>query len=342
MYTLGEIAEITGAELDGDPGQKIKRLSSLASARAGELSFLANKRYVRYLKSTRAYAVILSAKDRHHCPVQTLVCDDPYLAFARALRHMEPDSDFISGIHPSAVIDRQCEIDSSCYIGANSVIGSGSKIAGRAYVGPGCVIGRGVSVGEKTALIANVTLCDGVKIGRNGLLHPGVVIGADGFGIVNDHGEWLKIPQIGSVSIADDVEIGANTTVDRGALEDTVIENGVKLDNQVQIGHGVRVGAHTAIAGCVGIAGSAVIGRRCMIGGQSAVSGHIEIADDVIITGMSGVSNSIKEAGVYSSGIPVTTNAKWRKNIARFRNLDEIARRLFKLERRSGDENGPE
>ncbi|MBT7953357.1 MAG: UDP-3-O-(3-hydroxymyristoyl)glucosamine N-acyltransferase [Gammaproteobacteria bacterium] len=333
-YTLGEIAEITGAELDGDPDSKIRRVSPLQTAEADEISFLANKRHVQYLKDTKACAVILSAENKARCHVQTLVCDDPYLAFARTLRHMHPASTFTPGIHNSAVVSEESTISTSAHVGANVVIGAGSKIADHASIGPGCVIGKNVVVGENTTLVANVTLYDGTRIGSKGLLHPGVVIGADGFGIVKDRGEWLKIPQIGTVLIANDVEIGANSTVDRGALADTVIENGVKLDNQVQIGHGVKIGEHTAIAGCVGVAGSTVIGKRCMIGGHSAISGHIELVDDVIITGMSGVSNSIKKAGIYSSGIPVTENAKWRKNIARFRNLDEITRKLLQLEQR--------
>ncbi len=341
-FTLGEIAEVAWAELSGDPDREITRVASLQLAVAGEISFLANKRHTRYLKDTRASAVILSAEYRDRCPVETLVCDDPYLGFARVLRHMHPDTGFSPGIHPSAVINQQCSIAATACIGANTVIDSGTEIGEHAVIGPGCILGKEVVVGEKTRLVANVTLCDGVNIGENGLLHPGVVVGADGFGIVNEEGKWLKIPQVGSVRIANDVEIGANVTIDRGALGDTVIEEGVKLDNQVQVGHGVRIGAHTAIAGCAGIAGSTIIGKRCMIGGLSAISGHIEIADDVIITGMSGVSNSIKEAGVYSSGIPVTDNALWRKNIARFRNLDKITRRMIRVEREIGDRNDPE
>jgi len=342
VYTLGEIAEITGAELDGDPSCKISRVSSLQTVKAGEITFLANKRYTRYLKNTSAEAVILTAEDKHRCPVQTLVCDDPYLAFARTLRYMQPCSGFTSGIHPAACLREECSIEPSAHIAANAVIEAGARISAKVFIGPGCVIGKDVIVGKNTRLVANVTLCDGVQIGKNGLFHPGVVIGADGFGIVNDHGNWLKIPQTGLVLIADDVEIGANTTIDRGALADTVIEEGVKIDNQVQIGHGVKIGAHTAIAGCVAVAGSVVIGKHCMIGGQSAISGHIEIADDVIITGMSGVSNSINKAGIYSSGIPVTKNVLWRKNIARFRNLDSITRRLFQLERRVANKNSSE
>lgn len=340
-YSLGEIAEIIGAELDGDPDSKIRRVSPLQTARADEISFLANKRHVQYLKDTKACAVILSAENKARCHVQTLVCDDPYLAFAKTLRHMHQGLVIDPGVHSSAVVSEESTVAASAHVGANVVIEAGSEIAEHASIGPGCVIGKNVIVGENTTLVANVTLCDGTRIGSNGLLHPGVVIGGDGFGIVKDKGKWLKIPQIGTVLIANDVEIGANTTVDRGALADTVIEDGVKLDNQVQIGHGVKIGEHTAIAGCVGVAGSTIIGKRCMIGGHSAISGHIELVDDVIITGMSGVSNSIKKAGIYSSGIPVTENAKWRKNIARFRNLDEITRKLIQLEQRI-DENSSE
>ncbi|MFT7460772.1 MAG: UDP-3-O-[3-hydroxymyristoyl] glucosamine N-acyltransferase [Planctomycetota bacterium] len=341
-YTLGEIAKIIGAELDGDPHRNISRVSSLQTAKDGDVSFLANKRHLRYLSNTKASAVILMATDKHRCPVQTLVCDDPYLAFALTLRHMQPKIHFSPGIHSSAIIGEHCSIAASAHIAAHVVIDAGTAIAEEAYIGPGCVLGKDVVVGPKTRLVANVTLCDGVQLGSNGLLHPGVVIGADGFGIVKEKGVWLKIPQIGKVIIKDDVEIGANTTIDRGALDDTIIEEGVKLDNQVQIGHGVKVGAHTAIAGCVGIAGSTIIGKRCMIGGQSAISGHIELADDVIITGMSGVSNSINEAGIYSSGVPVTENAIWQKNIARFRNLDVITRRLIQLEKHFADKNDSE
>jgi UDP-3-O-[3-hydroxymyristoyl] glucosamine N-acyltransferase len=333
-YSLGEIAEVTGAELDGDPDCKISRVSPLQIAEAGEISFLANKRHVRYLKNTRASVVILKKEDKSRCPVATLVCEDPYLAFALVLRHMQPQFSFTPGIHASAVVAEKNSLDPTTHVGPNAVIETGVKIGKDVYIGPGCVIGKHVTVGDNTRLLANVVLCEGVHIGDNCLLHPGVIIGADGFGIVNNEGRWLKIPQIGSVRIGDDVEIGANSTVDRGALTDTVIGVGVKLDNQVQIGHGVTIGEHSAIAGCVGIAGSTVIGKRCMIGGQSAISGHIELADDVIITGMSGVSNSIKTAGIYSSGIPVTENRKWRKNIARFRNLDDLTRRLLELEKR--------
>lgn len=341
-HTLGEIAKITGAKLDGDPERIVNRVSSLQSAKPDEISFLANKRHVKYLENSAAGAIILSPGNKHRCSVETLVCDDPYLAFAITLRHMQPDFSFIAGVHPAASISQHASISNSSYIAAGSVVEAGAEIGEDVYIGPACVLGQNVRIGAGSRLVARVTLCEGVQIGAHVLLHPGVVIGADGFGIVKDKGEWLKIPQIGSVIIADHVEIGANTTVDRGALTDTIIEEGVKLDNQIQVGHGVIIGAHTAIAGCVGIAGSAVIGKRCMIGGHSAISGHIELADDVIITGMSGVSKTIKEAGIYSSAIPVVKNAIWRKNLARFRNLELITRRLIRLEKKFADDEAIE
>lgn len=331
-YTLHEIAEITGAQLHGDPDCKISGVATLQNAKAGMISFLANRRYYRYLKSTKAAAVILSPADKDDCPVNCLVSPDPYLTFVKAVRYLQPQASFTPGIDGSAIISGDVEIAATACIGANTTIGSNVKIDENAFIGPGCVIAENVSIGKDTRLVANVTICNDVHIGDGVLLHPGVVVGADGFGLANENGKWLKIPQLGSVVIGDGVELGANTTVDRGALEDTVIEDGVKIDNQVQIGHNVRIGAHTAIAGCVAIAGSVTIGKHCMIGGLSAISGHIEITDRVIITGMSGVSNSIKEPGVYSSGIPATDNKTWRRNAVRFKHLDEMAGRLKELE----------
>ena len=331
-YTLGEIAEISGAELLGDAKALVEGASPLATANGKEISFLANKRHVRFLSETQALAVILSEEYVSRCPVNTLISPDPYLAFVKVLRHFHPAAEIVAGVHASAIIAPESRVADSASIGATVVIDSDSIIADHVAIGAGCVIGKQVEIGEGSRIAANVTVCDGVKIGKHCILHPGVVIGADGFGIVKENKEWLKIPQSGGVRIQDNVEIGANTTIDRGALDDTVIEEGVKLDNQIQVGHGVRIGAHTAIAGCVAIAGSTSIGKRCMIGGLSALSGHIEIADDVIITGMSGVSNSIKDAGIYSSGVPITDNARWRKNMARLKNLDDITRRLMQLE----------
>ena len=331
-HSLGEIAEISGAELIGDVDAQVVGAASLATASANEVSFLANKRHVRYLSETRAAAVFVSGEYAERCPVNTLVSQDPYLAFVKVLRFFHPSPDVAPGIHAAAIVSPDSRVAKTASVGAAAVIGSNSNVGEHTVIGPGCVIGADVEIGQGTRLSANVSICDGVTIGSNCILHPGVVIGADGFGIVQEDGAWLKIPQTGGVQIFDNVEIGANTTIDRGALDNTIIEEGVKLDNQIQVGHGVKIGAHTAIAGCVAIAGSTSIGKRCMIGGLSALSGHIEITDDVIITGMSGVNNSIKEAGIYSSGVPITDNAKWRKNMARLKNLDDITRRLVALE----------
>ena len=333
LVTLGEISQLVGAELSGDPGRRISGVATLQNAGDGELSFLANRRYYSYLKNTKASAVLLSEKDKQHSPVDTLVVKDPYLSYVKILRHFHQSPEQVAGVHASAVISENANIDPSCHVGANVVIGDGVNIKENVYIGPGCVLDNHVMLGSGCRLVANVTLCHHVNLGNNVLLHPGVVIGADGFGIVEEDGRWLKIPQLGSVLLGDDVEVGANTTIDRGALEDTIIEEGVKIDNQVQIGHNVNVGAHTAIAGCAALAGSVKIGKRCRIGGGACINGHIEIADDVTITGMSGVANSIKEAGLYSGAMTTTDNRTWLKNTIRFVHLDELAKKILKLEK---------
>lgn len=338
--TLGEIAEVIRAELHGDPACMITGVATLSGAGAGQLTFLANRRYARLLESTRASAVIVSSDDLAHCPVAALVAADPYVAYIKAVRFLHPDPGFAPGIDARAVVSASAHVAPSAYVGAFVVIGERSRLAEGVYVGPGCVVADDVDIGRNSKLTANVTLCRGVKIGERVILHPGSVIGADGFGLANEDGKWLKIPQLGSVVLHDDVEVGANTTIDRGALEDTVIEEGVKIDNLVQIGHNTHVGAHTAIAGCAVIAGSVRIGKRCMIGGATAITGHIEIADDVIITGMSGVPNSIKQAGTYSAGLPILDNNSWRRNMARMKHLDELARKVQRLEAAMNEQRG--
>lgn len=329
---LGEIAEVINAELIGDPGCEISGVGTLKNAGPDQLSFYANRRYSNQLKFTRAAAVVLAPEDAGLCPVSCLLTDDPYLAYVKAVRYLHPDPPLHPGIHPSASIAETAQLGNGVCIGANSSIGAHVVIGNNVFIGPGCVLGDYAVIGANSRLTANITVCHYVQIGERVLLHPGVVIGADGFGIANDNGQWLKIPQLGSVIISDDVEIGANTTIDRGAIDNTVIEEGVKIDNQVQIGHNTVIGAHTAIAGCAVIAGSVKIGKRCMIGGATAIAGHIEIADGVTITGLSGVTNSIKESGVYSGAMTVTDNRTWRKNMARFRHLDELVRRVQSLE----------
>ncbi len=332
-YTLKEIADSIGAELHGDPECRVEGVASLARAGIGQITFLGNSRLSRLLPESRASAVILAAVDQSRCRTNALVSANPYVAYVKAAQLLHPAPGFTPGVDANAVVHESAQVAASAYIGPCAVVGERVHIASEAFVGPGCVIGDDVSIGRASRLVANITLCHGVRLGERVLLHPGVVIGADGFGLANEAGAWLKVPQLGSVVIGNDVEIGANTAIDRGALEDTVIEDGVKIDNLVQIGHNTRIGAHTAVAGCAVIAGSVIIGRRCMIGGASAISGHIEIADDVIITGMSGVPNSITQAGTYSSGVPIMENPTWRRNMVRLKHLDELARQVRTLER---------
>lgn len=331
--TLAELSKVSGARLVGDPECVISTVNTLELAKTGEITFLSNRHYANLLLQTKASAVILSEGDLKNCPTNALVSNNPYLIYAKIANYLYPVKQWAGAIHEHAVIGQKCNIDKTSTISANVVIGNNVAINAGTYIGPGCVIANNVCLGENTTLFANVTICHDVTIGKNVILHPGVVIGADGFGLAQENGEWLKIPQIGSVTLGDYVEVGANSTIDRGAIGDTVICDGVKIDNQVQIGHNVFIGENTAVAGCVALAGSASIGKRCQIGGASSINGHIEITDDVIITGMSGVANSIKSPGVYSSAIPVTDNKIWKRNIIRFKNLDEIIKKImFKLD----------
>jgi len=333
-YSLRDIAEALGAQVHGDENCRIDQVATLADARPGSISFLANRRYRPQLLSTRASAVILEAEFLSACPVAALTMPNPYLGYARVAALLAPEHPAPAGVHPTAYVSDTASVDASACIGPQAVVEDHARVGARSFVGPGCVVDRGVTIGDDCVVIANVTICHGVRIGDRALVHPGVVIGADGFGIANDSGVWVKVPQLGAVVIADDVEIGANTTIDRGALADTIIEEGVKLDNLIQVGHNVRIGAHTAIAAGVAIGGSATIGKRCTIGGAAAIAGHLEIADDVHLTATSAVSNSISEPGLYSSGMPVQDNRSWRKNIVRLRQLDEMAKRLKKLEKK--------
>lgn len=328
--SLGELAVRFGCALKGDPDVRVSRVATLESAHAGGLTFLANPRYRRFLTQTKAGAVVLEAKFADECPVPALISNNPYATYARIATLLHPAPPVVPGRHATALIDPSAKVDPSASIGPNVVIGAGVKIGPRVAIGPGCVLLDAASVGADTRLAANITLCRAVVIGERCVLHPGVVIGADGFGLAPEQGEWVKVPQVGSVRVGNDVEIGANTTIDRGAIEDTVIGDGVKLDNQIQIGHNVQIGAHTAIAGCAGISGSAVIGQRCMIGGMTGIAGHLTICDDVVLTGKSFVSSSIHEPGYYSSGLPVDETARFRKNVARFHHLDELVRELRK------------
>jgi UDP-3-O-[3-hydroxymyristoyl] glucosamine N-acyltransferase len=333
-FRLGELAELVGAKLHGDPDYTVSSVATLQDAGPGSISFLSNNRYRKYLSSTSASAVILSEEYLGECPVAALVCDNPYLAYARISAHMFPTEDIRSGRHQSASISDSATVDPSAWIGPAVVIEDGANVGPDVQIGPGCVISKDVSVGANTVLVANVTLCRGVTIGSGVLIHPGAVIGSDGFGIANDDGIWVKVPQLGSVQVGDDVEIGANTTIDRGALRDTVIGNGVKLDNQIQIAHNVEIGNNSAIAACTGIAGSSKIGKNSTIGGGVVVVGHLEFADDVHFSAESLVTRSFSEPGYYSGNLPAMPNREWRKTIAHLRHLDGMAKRIKELEKR--------
>jgi len=285
--SLGEIAVRFGLTLAGDPALRVSRVATLAQAEPGTLSFLANSRYRRSLPETRASAVVLAPGDLEACPVAALVSDHPYLAYARIAQLLHPAPRVAPGVHPSAVVAPQARIAESASVGPLTVIEAEVEIGERVEVGAGCLIQRGVRIGPDTRLVGQVTLYPAVEIGARCLLHAGAVVGADGFGFAPDRGRWEKVPQVGSVKVGDDVEIGANTTIDRGAIGNTVIGDGVKLDNQIQVGHNVVIGAHSAIAACTGISGSTTLGQRCMIGGMVGFAGHLTIADDVIVTGCS-------------------------------------------------------
>jgi UDP-3-O-[3-hydroxymyristoyl] glucosamine N-acyltransferase len=321
-FSLGELAVRFGLTLRGEPNLQVRSVATLAHAEPGSLSFLANSRYRRQLQTTRATAVLISAEDEGHCPVAALIHPNPYLVYARIAGLMHPEAIPAPGAHPSAVVSSGARVASSASIGPLAVVEEDAEIGERVLIGPGCIVQRGVRIGSDSILVSRVNLYPGVALGQRCILHAGAVVGADGFGFAQNSGDWVKVPQLGSVRIGDDVEIGANTTIDRGAIDDTVVENGVKLDNQIQVGHNVVIGAHTAIAACTGISGSTVIGRRCMIGGMVGFAGHLTIADDVVVTGCSLVSASIKQPGSYSSGMPTVETRLWRRMVAHLRRLD--------------------
>ncbi len=331
-WTLAEIAKNIGGVVHGDEAYQVDSFATLEHATENQISFLSNLKYKKFLAKTSAGAVIVSVEAAALAPNNAIVVDDPYVAYAKAARLLNPIKSYEAGIATSAVISHTAVIHKTASIAAHVVIESGVEIAANVVIGPNCVIQSGVKLGIGSRLTANITLCEGVQIGARCIIHPGVVIGADGFGIANDNGSWIKVPQVGSVCIGDDVEIGANTTIDRGAIEDTIIGTGVKLDNQIQIGHNTIVGEHTVIAGCVGIAGSTTIGQNCIIGGGVGIGGHISIADGVILTGMTMVTKSITSAGVYSSGIPAEPTAQWHKNVIRYRQMDKLVARVKELE----------
>ncbi len=321
VIALGELAVRFGCELRGDPDLRVGAVAALDDARPGTLAFLAHPRFRPALATTRATAVVIEAEALESCPVAALVADNAHVTFARIATLLHPVAPCPPGVHPSAIVAEDARVDPSAWIGPLAVVGARAVVGPRVSVGPGCILESDVVLAADVRLVARVTLGARVEVGARTLIQPGAVIGADGFGFANERGRWIKVPQIGSVTIGPDVEIGCNTTIDRGAIGDTVIGEGVKLDNQIQIGHNVRIGAHTAMAACTGISGSTTIGARCMIGGSVGVNGHIEICDDVVITGFSMVSHSIREPGVYSGGLPFEKAREWRRIVARFKRL---------------------
>jgi UDP-3-O-[3-hydroxymyristoyl] glucosamine N-acyltransferase len=334
--TLGELAVRFGCELRGDPAAIVDSVAALSQAGPRSITFLANPKYVSQLAETRAGAVILDAKSASASKVPVLIAANPHATYARVATLLHPDAPLEPGVHPAATVAKGAHLDPSAQISAQAYVGEGVRIGARCFIGPGVVVERGAVIGDDTRLVARLFVGHHVVFGRRCIVQPGAVIGGDGFGFAPEKGTWVKVPQVGGVIIGDDVEIGANTTIDRGALDDTVIEEGAKLDNLIMIAHNVRIGAHSALAACVAIAGSSVVGKRCMLAGKVGLSGHVELCDDVVVLGTSFISHSITKPGVYSSALPSEEASVWRKIVARIKRLDSMAKRMRALEKHTG------
>ena len=332
QYTLAELAQYLGASLIGEPECMIHGLDTLTRAKPGQLSFLANARYARLLEDCAASAVILHADQSEHFAGNKLVVDDPHLSYARISELFDPRPRLEPGCHPSAIVAPNCRLGEGVRIGAQAVISEDVILGDGVEVGPGCFIGAGTVIGANSYLAANVSIYHGVVIGPSCIIHSNAVIGSDGFGFAPAEGRWQKVHQLGGVRIGAEVEIGANSAIDRGALEDTVIGDGVKIDNLVHIAHNVRIGKNTAIAANSAIAGSASLGENCTVAGCVGIAGHVTITDKVHLSGMSMVTNSIPEPGAYSSGIPLSPSTEWRKNAVRFKQLNSLMARVKQLE----------
>jgi UDP-3-O-[3-hydroxymyristoyl] glucosamine N-acyltransferase len=331
--TLAALAERSGAELEGDGSVRISRVGTLEHAEAGEIAFLANPKYAAQLGATRASAVIVSPADAARTALPKLVSRHPYLTYARVARLLHPEDAAPAGVHPTATVDPSARLGSGVSIGPNASVGEEAVLGDGVSIGAGCAIGRSVRIGARSRLNANVVVYDRCELGEDALVLAGAVIGSDGFGHAEDGGRWVRVPQLGRVVIGDRVEVGANTTIDRGAIDDTVIEDDVKLDNQIQVGHNCFIGAGTAIAGCVGIAGSTRIGRRCRIGGAANISGHLSIPDGTTIGGATTILWSLDEPALYSSVWPAQKYADWRRTATWLRRIAALADRVAKLER---------
>jgi UDP-3-O-[3-hydroxymyristoyl] glucosamine N-acyltransferase len=325
--TLADLAARFGCELHGDGNSIVDGVGTLANAGDRALTFLANPQYRTQLKKTRAAAVVIEARYQAECPVAALVAVNPYATYASIARFLHPGRAPKPGIHPTAVVSPDATVAETAQVGAHVFIGPRTQIADAVIIDPGAIIASDVMIGSSTHIGARVAIMDETRIGERCVLYPGAVIGSAGFGYAREEGGWLAVPQLGKVVIGDDVDVGSNTTIDRGAIEDTVIESGVKIDNLVQIAHNAHIGEHTAIAAMAGVAGSTKVGRRCMIGGAVVIVGHISICDDVLVTFHSSVMRSITEPGTYSSGLDADKAARWRRNAARLRRLDDHLRR---------------
>ena len=339
MFRLDELVARLGGEVCGDASVEVRRVATLDQAGSGDLAFVANPRYFSRLHSSAASAVIVGQDARALLDGRSgILTADPYLYFARVAQLFNPPPAVRPGVHLLAAVS--CSLPSTVEVGAGASIDEGAEIGEDVIIGPGSHVGRGTRIGRGTRLAANVTIQHDCVVGENCIIHSGAVIGADGFGFAREKdGRWVKIPQVGRVVIGNDVEIGANTTIDRGALDDTVIGNGCKLDNQVQIAHNVRIGENTAIAGCVGIAGSTTIGARCMIGGQAGIIGHLLICDDVVVSAGTLVSKSLTRPGVYTANLPLQPHADWVRNFAHLRHLDTLVVRVRALESELENQN---
>ena len=332
--TLAELVDRLGGELLGDGTRTIRQIAPLDRATADEIGFVAQTKYLAQLADTRAGAVILPPDARDACELPRILTPNPYLYFARVSALLNPPPRPPAGVHAAATVAPDAQVAANASVGPGAVVGAGARVGARSVIGPNCVLGDGAAIGADCLLHANVTVYHGCEIGDRAILHSGCVVGSDGFGFAPNEGQWEKIPQIGRVRIGNDVEIGACTTIDRGALEDTVIEDGVKLDNLIQIAHNVTIGAHSAIAACTGIAGSAKIGRHCTIGGAAMIFGHIEIADGTRISTNTLITKSLPRAGTYTSALPFSEHEVWQKNAVHMRNLDKLVNRVKELEKK--------
>lgn len=331
--TLAQVATITGGELHGDHDATVSAVAPMDKASEGQVTFLSNPKYAKHLAECRATLVMVKEAQRALCSGNVLVVADPYVAFAKVAQALDTTPAPAANIAPSAVIAADVTLGENVAIGANAVIESGVTLGDNVIIGAGCFIGKNAAIGANSKLWSNVSIYHDVVLGSDCLVQANTVIGSDGFGYANEKGEWIKIPQIGTVRIGNRVEIGACTTIDRGALDDTIIEDNVIIDNQMQIAHNVHIGYGTAMAGGTIVAGSTTIGKYCIIGGASVLNGHIEIADGVTITGMGMVMRSITEKGMYSSGIPLQPNKEWRKTATRVHRIDEMNKRLRAVEK---------